>query len=434
MTADELLIADLADAVPGALYQIDSSSYGEWSFSFLSSGIEALYGFSVEEVLEDPMVLSRCMHEADLPGYTQANVVAFERQSVLDHEYRITARSGELRWIAVRAVPRVTGDGTFTWSGLMIDVTARKQTEEALAASEARFRALFEAVPQGIILWNRLGEVVDANPAAVRLLQTSLTELLNNPAMHPVFDAIEMDGSPIPADEHPSIVALRTGELIENKILGSLVGFGKRHRVWLRVNARPIVRNGEIDRVVSTFEDLTDGVELTRRMRREAETDFLTRVPNRRSFMTQLSVEVERLKVDPHRTSVVLAIDLDHFKEINDTFGHAGGDAVLVHVAQMLADSVRPSDAVARSGGEEFLVLLADTTLEGAVSFAERLREKFEQHPTLHDGAEIKVTASIGLSVIDQDDDQDLEVLVRADGALYEAKEEGRNAVKVDWR
>jgi diguanylate cyclase (GGDEF)-like protein len=169
-------------------------------------------------------------------------------------------------------------------------------------------------------------------------------------------------------------------------------------------------------------------------MRQEAETDFLTQVSNRRSFMARLSVEVDRLQFDPNRSSALLAIDLDHFKAVNDTFGHAGGDAVLVHVAAMMAESIRPTDAVARSGGEEFLVLVTDTTPDHAIAFAERLRAGFEERPTFHDGHEIRVTASIGLTLIADDvDSADAELLARADGALYDAKRAGRNAVKADW-
>lgn len=433
MSGRTSLPADLADAVPGALYQIVSSPNGDWTFSFLSSGVEALYGFSADEVFEDQELLNRCMFDADVPSFAQASALAAKNMSVLNHEYRITPRSGELRWIAVRAVPQSMGDGSVSWSGIMLDISERKNAEEALAASETLFRALIEVVPQGIVLRDRFGNVVDANSAAVRLLQTSLTELLNTPAMHPLYDAIWPDGTPVPEDEHPSLVALRTGEGAENEIIGSAVGLGGRNRIWMRVNAMPIVRHGEIDRVVVTLVDVTDGVELNQKMRQEAETDFLTQVSNRRSFMARLSVEVDRLQFDPNRSSALLAIDLDHFKAVNDTFGHAGGDAVLVHVAAMMAESIRPTDAVARSGGEEFLVLVTDTTPDHAIAFAERLRAGFEERPTFHDGHEIRVTASIGLTLIADVDSADAELLARADGALYDAKRAGRNAVKADW-
>ncbi len=434
MSEDTQLITDLADAVPGALYRIESSAYGDWSFSYLSNGIEALYGFTAKEVLDDPMVLNRCMHEDDLPGYAQANIVAFEKQAVLDYEYRITTRVGELRWVGLKAVPRQVDDGTITWTGIMLDITKRKRTEEALASSELRFRTVFEEAPQGIMLRDQLGKVVDANPAALRLLTQSLTEVLSQPAMQPLFDAIAPDGSSITADEHPDLIALRTGKRPASTVMGASVGLGKKERVWLRVSATPILRDGAIDRVVSTLEDVTDGVELTRKMRQEAETDFLTKLLNRRSFMARLTAEAERLTLDVDRCSAVLAIDLDHFKAVNDSFGHAAGDAVLVHAAGVITDSVRASDTVARSGGEEFLVLLPDTTPDGALSIAERVRAGFEERSAEYEGQPIAVTASIGLSLLDRNDGDISEALIYADAALYEAKAAGRNTVVAGWR
>lgn len=427
------ILASLADAFPGALYSVISAESGEFTFSFLSKGIKALYGFSADEVSEDPMLLNRCMHEVDIPGYKQASDFASENMSVLDHEYRITSRSGELRWIGVRAVPQSMVDGSTSWSGVMVDITDRKQAEDAQAATQTLFRTLFGVLPQGIILRDHLGTVVDANPAAAHILQTSLTELLNTPAMHPLVDAIWPDGSPVPNDELPSLVALRTGEPTESKIIGSARGRGGKNHIWMRVNAVPILRNKEIYRVIVTLEDLTDGVKLTRKLQEEAETDFLTQVSNRRSFMARLSAEVDRLQFDPEPSSAVLAIDLDHFKAVNDTFGHACGDAVLVHAASMMAESIRPADVVARSGGEEFAVLLTDTTPNGAIALAERLRAAIEEHPTFHDGREIRATASIGLTLIANADITAVDVLARADQAMYDAKRAGRNAVKADW-
>ncbi len=213
-------MADLANAVPGALSPIESSDCGAWSFSFLSSGIEAIFGFSPDQVFKDPVVLRQCMLGEDLPGYDRANVVAFESLSALDYEYRVTTRSGEFRWVGVRAVPRRIDDSAFTWSGIMLDITERKMTEEALVTSETRFRAVFEAVPEGIVLRDRLGKVRDPNPAALQILHTSSTELMNTPAMHPLFDAIGTDGLPISPGEHPGLAALQNGQRAEGKILG----------------------------------------------------------------------------------------------------------------------------------------------------------------------------------------------------------------------
>ncbi len=181
------------------------------------------------------------------------------------------------------------------------------------------------------------------------------------------------------------------------------------------------------------MEDVTEAVKLTSQIQQRGRN----RLPHPSAEPPELqgsTLRRSRASAAGSRPfSAVLAIDPDHFKVINDTFGHAGGDPVLIHLAEVTADSLRATDAVARSGGEEFLVLLAETTPDGAVVIAERLRARFEQSVVPYDGAEIKITASIGLSRIDHADMEDSEVLVRADGALHDAKAAGHNTVKADW-
>ena len=127
-------------------------------------------------------------------------------------------------------------------------------------------------------------------------------------------------------------------------------------------------------------------------------------------------------------------IDLDHFKRVNDTYGHLVGDDVLRDVAQLLSDTIRGSDIVARYGGEEFLVLLPETDDDGAESFAERIRAAVEAHVVQQDagGAALRLTASVGVAVFPAARIESVEDLfARADAALYRAKADGRNRVRM---
>jgi two-component system cell cycle response regulator len=165
-----------------------------------------------------------------------------------------------------------------------------------------------------------------------------------------------------------------------------------------------------------------------------AHTDPLTHLLNRRALTIRLVAELERVR---RYTSplTMLMIDLDHFKLVNDTYGHLVGDEVLRGIAGILQRSVRSVDMVARYGGEEFVVVLPETGEQGAVTFAERIRERVEQH---HFPAErnksgaAKVTVSIGVSSFPSPNVESAEDLfARADAALYRAKEMGRNKVCV---
>jgi diguanylate cyclase (GGDEF)-like protein len=166
------------------------------------------------------------------------------------------------------------------------------------------------------------------------------------------------------------------------------------------------------------------------RHRTAAMVDPLTGISNRRAFLQDATVIAKRHATNP-RPVAVLAIDLDHFKSINDRFGHAIGDRVLAIFADAARKSMRGSDLVGRLGGEEFAAMLAETSREKAVEVAERIRVTFAQFAREVDGHPIGATVSIGL-VHCQDRMIDVsELLSQADHALYYAKERGRNRVEV---
>jgi diguanylate cyclase (GGDEF)-like protein len=153
----------------------------------------------------------------------------------------------------------------------------------------------------------------------------------------------------------------------------------------------------------------------------EARIDALTGLANRRAFEEILAAEISRAHRFAHQLAVVL-LDLDRFKEINDSFGHAAGDVMLRAVSRLLTSLARQGDTVARWGGEEFVVVLPETDLEGAQRFAERLRRTIEAHSV----GEMQTTASCGVStMLPEDSVEDL--LGAADQALYQAKSNGRN-------
>jgi len=176
--------------------------------------------------------------------------------------------------------------------------------------------------------------------------------------------------------------------------------------------------------------------DITERKRIEAElqvlatTDFLTQLPNRRCFMHQLQAELGRVQRGGERSAAVLMCDLDHFKAINDRWGHAVGDLALRHFADVLAGLVRRSDCVGRMGGEEFAVLLSDASRDNAVAFAQRLQEHLAQTPLVHAGERIPLTLSIGVADMLAGDATAEAVLSRSDLALYRAKQAGRNRIE----
>ena len=163
-------------------------------------------------------------------------------------------------------------------------------------------------------------------------------------------------------------------------------------------------------------------------LRHRSRHDGLTGLLNRRAIEESIEAQIRRSQRSGEAFSVLM-LDLDHFKSINDRFGHAVGDQALRHVAAVLLAGVRDVDDIARIGGEEFLALMPGATLEAATPVAERLREQLAAQPLHLDGNAIAVTVSIGVAQWSESADDVSRLLVRADAALYQAKQQGRNRV-----
>jgi diguanylate cyclase (GGDEF)-like protein len=160
-----------------------------------------------------------------------------------------------------------------------------------------------------------------------------------------------------------------------------------------------------------------------------ARTDALTGCYNRRALFERLEREVERVKRYDQGLALLL-VDLDKFKDVNDARGHLAGDSVLRQVGDMLRREARSVDIVARFGGDEFVLVLPETTQEGAVIFAERLRKRIGDHDFAETGAALYVTVSAGVAAMSGSQSETAEGLIaRADAAMYEAKGGGRNQV-----
>ena len=186
--------------------------------------------------------------------------------------------------------------------------------------------------------------------------------------------------------------------------------------------------------LLCTVQDITERKRMEAELRELAATDALTGLPNRRHFMLQLGSELARVQRQPGLKSALLMLDLDHFKLVNDTYGHGVGDAVLRHFAELAGNEMRKVDTLGRLGGEEFAILLPDTDLPGAQFVAERLRQRLEASAFFSKGQPVPLTVSVGIGLVDPADHSLEAVLARCDQALYVAKRKGRNRVELNER
>jgi two-component system cell cycle response regulator len=178
------------------------------------------------------------------------------------------------------------------------------------------------------------------------------------------------------------------------------------------------------ERILTLQDDLIAARE---ELRFRATHDVLTGVSNRAAVMDALRGELSR-QVREQRSFGVLLVDIDHFKNVNDTFGHLCGDEVLRWVTRRMKECMRPYDTLGRYGGEEFLIIASDVDGDGALALAERIRSIVASKPVLTQAGEVSVTVSLGVAVSTNTHNADPQMLLRlADQALYRAKDNGRN-------
>lgn len=181
-------------------------------------------------------------------------------------------------------------------------------------------------------------------------------------------------------------------------------------------------------RMIGVHTDISERKKAEAELLHIANTDFLTGVANRRRFLEELDTELSRSN-RTGRPAVLLMVDIDHFKNINDTYGHAGGDAVLKHFTELSVGNLRRADRFGRLGGEEFAFLLPETDISRAWQFADRFRCLVADTPARSSKGPVAFTISIGLADCSAADSTVDSILAHADTALYLAKEAGRNRV-----
>ena len=186
---------------------------------------------------------------------------------------------------------------------------------------------------------------------------------------------------------------------------------------------------GDLYGMVISFRDITDRKLMEEKLRELATTDGLTKIFNRRHFLELANREFERAK-RYNAPLTLLTVDVDHFKNINDSFGHDIGDQVLIRLAEIMTTTLRKLDVFGRIGGEEFAILLPETALAGAECVAERLRETVEKTSFITPKGLLHISVSVGIAQVTEASANLLDLLKASDSALYQAKENGRNRVE----
>jgi diguanylate cyclase (GGDEF)-like protein/PAS domain S-box-containing protein len=327
-----------------------------------------------------------------------------------NYEVKLVTKNGDERWvdftlgvIEFEGKPAVLGTG--------FDITERKQAEEALRESEERFRTLVESTFEGIVI-SENGKILQANESFAAMFGYELPEVVG------------LSPSEMTTPESAELIMknIRSG----NEKPYEITGVKKDGATFdIEVIGRSCLYQGRNARVTA-FRDITEMKRAEETIKHLAYHDPLTDLPNRTLFEDRLTIALAQAR-RKKRMLAVMFLDLDHFKVVNDTVGHAEGDKLLRSVGERLTGLVREGDTVARVGGDEFALLSAEVAhVDDAAEIAERVLEGFRRSWVLR-GHEFHVTTSVGIAVYPGDGD-DAETLLRnADTAMYRAKERGRD-------
>ncbi len=361
-------------------------------------------------------------HVADFngPGFTRREFLrrfspAMHGRSVFEMEAVLRDRRGEALHVSVSALPLLNEAGQVeSVTGVCADITAMKQRERELNVAMRNQQAVFDAAGEGIV-FVRHGRIEAPNRALARMLGLTREALVGQPVEEILASRTDWET----IDQVTRAASVRGEAAIHEVMLRANDG----RNVWCQLTSR---RVGDGDASILVLTDITS---LKRREEiawHQANHDDLTGLPNRR----QLSEHARRLlsvALQKRRLAAVLVLDLDGFKEINDLFGHSYGDILLKRVALRLSGVLRDYDVVARTGGDEFVVLLPEIEQPSiAMVVAEKLIAAASENVE-NLGRSLRLHASVGVAMFPSDG-QDFETLLSAaDGAMYAAKAAGKN-------
>ncbi|MGO9977354.1 MAG: EAL domain-containing protein [Solirubrobacteraceae bacterium] len=449
----------LLDRVPAIMYIADPGMHGRWHY--VNAKIEGILGFTAEEWSLDPLLWARQLHPDDRERVL-AGESTNELHGVLDplaSEYRMLHRDGRTVWVRDDAL--LVGDdvGRRRWHGILLDITDRKLAElelERRAAQQAAVARLGEHALERAAIGELLEEAVIAARELLDVDAALVAELLpdrktfrfraaSGTRLQDGGDAVldgtraqamrtVLTGAPVVVsdwtreDRFPwseQLAEFGVASSVSVPITGVDGPFGV---VGVHSTVQRTYAAGDIDFIQSLANVLADAIE--RRSTEDAIEhralhDPLTGLPNRVLFLDRLQHALERMRRRPGARAAVLFIDLDNFKLVNDSLGHHAGDELLGAVAARLKQVVRPTDTVARFGGDEFGLLLEEISDEReAVAMAERIGSVFARpFPLAHN--EHFVTTSVGIALA-QGGDLPQDLIRDADAAMYRAKERGR--------
>jgi diguanylate cyclase (GGDEF)-like protein/PAS domain S-box-containing protein len=412
LRASEERLREIANKVPGVVFQFYARPNGDMGLYYFSERGAEIFG--IEPPLEEALArFSAQVAPEDREAFLASIQQAVASALPWDFEGRYVKPDGERLWFRGSASSPVRQGQELVYAGFILDSSEQRRTEERQRLATA----VFEASREAILVTDAQGGIVAVNPAFSALTGYPEAEVLGrNPRL-------------IWAERQPAAFFAAIAHAVahegvwQGEFLARRKDGGRRAVLASLAAVRDTA--GRTTHYVGMATDITEIKAAERRIKRLAYYDPLTELPNR-ALLAQRAELALALAARHGQSLAVLFLDLDRFKEVNDSLGHAEGDALLIQVAARLQALARAEDTICRLGGDEFVLLLSEADQEGAVQVADRALASFRE-PFELGGRALGATASIGIALYPHDGADFAELLKNADTALYRAKHEGRN-------
>ncbi|MCF7971511.1 MAG: diguanylate cyclase [Methylococcaceae bacterium] len=420
------LLSKIARSVPGVVYQFRQDVNGGYCFPFASEGLRDIYHISPAEVRDDAAKVFLTIYPVDLDKFKASIRVSAQNLTLWHHEYRVQFDDGTVKWLLGNAMPERETDGSTLWHGFITDITERK-------AAERKLRMLSTAIeqsPTSVVITNLGAKIEYMNSRFTQVTGYSVDEVIGkNPR---VLQSGLTDKS-VYGDMWNTLTQGQpwVGEFINKRKNGDIY--------YEEAYISPVQEDGGVtSHYVAVKLDVTQRKKLEEEVRQLAFYDALTKLANRRLLADRLSHAMTASKRS-NAYGALMFLDLDNFKPLNDRHGHGVGDMLLMEAAQRLTRCIREIDTVARFGGDEFVVMLAELYEDKALSaiqasiVAEKIRTALSV-PYVFTLADTTVehycTVSIGVAMFIDHESHQNDIMKWADAAMYEAKEAGRNQIR----
>ncbi len=343
-------------------------------------------------------------------------------------EFQLRRQDGRVITVLENARLVRDTDGTIVgYEGTLADISKRKMVELQLAEEKEKAQVTLQSIGDAVLTADAEARVEYLNPVAEQLTGWTTAEAAGRPVSE-VFQVLnESTRAPI---DSPILRCLREDRVVELPEPALLIN-RRGQEISVQDSAAPIRdRTGRLIGAVMVFHDVSQERRLQRALSYQATHDALTGLINRREFESRLGEALQTAHQAENQKHVLLYLDLDQFKVVNDTCGHEAGDRLLKQVTSVVQTRIRTTDTLARLGGDEFGVLLHDCALDTAQRIAESLRQAIRDFRFVWQERVLKVGVSIGLAEITGQSETTASVMSAADVACYSAKDSGRNRVQ----